>query len=71
MALTQEELWLKAERDGICDVALLSQTKPNELHRAKKTLNEAIRVMKADHKWGYHPGVCEVCEFLKFIGEWP
>lgn len=40
-------LWTPAERNGICDVAIMSQTTPNELHRAKKTLTAVLEAGEA------------------------
>lgn len=76
MMLTQEQLWTKAERDGICDQVLLSQTKPNELHRAKQTLAAVIEKLIDEHyapseRRGRNPGPahngCETCRLLQML----
>jgi hypothetical protein len=42
-----QDLWTKTERDAICDQVLMSETKPNELHRAKKTVNALMSSLRS------------------------
>jgi hypothetical protein len=73
-AVKAEDLWTKAERDSICDIVLMSSTWPNELHRAKKTFNASLQMLRearatihSDFCSDRHHGECE--KIMAFLVE--